>query len=146
MNSENKNNTFKIKSALEMKNNLEKINNSFNNYIKSLIKDFDEEPETLKNSVKYSSELIDEFKKFYEDFNILNDEILSFKPNQNQQKNNSSSKEREKIVIDYLTVKELENSITEKNNKLKNANDDNEKKIKKYNEDLNNLPIFIKKQ
>lgn len=146
MNSENKNNTFKIKSALEMKNNLEKINNSFNNYIKSLIKDFDEEPETLKNSVKYSSELIDEFKKFYEDFNILNDEILSFKPNQNQQKNNSSTKEREKIVIDYLTVKELENSITEKNNKLKNANDDNEKKIKKYNEDLNNLPIFIKKQ
>ena len=146
MNSENKNNTFKIKSALEMKSNLEKINNSFNNNIKSLIKDFDEEPETLKNSVKYSSELIDEFKKFYEDFNILNDEILSFKPNQNQQKNNSSTKEREKIVIDYLTVKELENSITEKNNKLKNANDDNEKKIKKYNEDLNNLPIFIKKQ
>ena len=110
-----RNNYIQSNSALltpeEMKQNLEKINKSFSNSMNSLIKDFDENPDTFKNSVKYSTELIDEFKSFHDKFNLLNEEILSNKTYQNQQNNNIQSNERKKIIIENMAVKELEQLI-----------------------------------
>ena len=124
----------------EMKQNLEKINKSFSNYMNSLIKDFDQNPENLKDSVKYSTELIDEFKSFYDKFNILSDEVLSNKiyPNQ-QQNNNINSNERKKIVIDNMAVKELDQIIRNDIDKLEEKTKENNDKIKKFNEEIYNL-------
>ena len=128
----------------EMKKNLEEINNSFNNYMKSLIKDFDESPETLQESVKYSTELIDKFKEFNDKFNLLSDEALSIKTNQNQQTNSTKSNERNKVIVDNITVKELDELINGENIKLTKTIKENDEKIKKFNEELKNLPVFKK--
>ena len=128
----------------EMKKNLEEINNSFNNYMKSLIKDFDESPETLQESVKYSTELIDKFKEFNDKFNLLSDEALSNKTNQNQQNNSTKSNERNKVIVDNITVKELDELINGENIKLTKTIKENDEKIKKFNEELKNLPVFKK--
>ena len=128
----------------EMKKNLEEINNSFNNYMKSLIKDFDESPETLQESVKYSTELIDKFKEFNDKFNLLSDEALSNKTNQNQQTNSTKSNERNKVIVDNITVKELDELINGENIKLTKTIKENDEKIKKFNEELKNLPVFKK--
>ena len=58
--------------------------------IKSLNKDFDESPEHLNNSMKYSKELINEFTNFHKQFNLLSEEVL--KDNTNQKQKNSSPK------------------------------------------------------
>ena len=128
----------------EMKKNLEEINNSFNNYMKSLIKDFDESPETLQESVKYSTELIDKFKEFNDKFNLLSDEALLNKTNQNQQTNSTKSNERNKVIVDNITVKELDELINGENIKLTKTIKENDEKIKKFNEELKNLPVFKK--
>ena len=129
----------RIKTPEEMKANLEKINNSFNQYLKSLIKDFDENPESLKDSVKYSSDLIDDFKQFYNEYNFLSEEVL-IKPNQsNMNQNQQNQSNRNRIYIDYLSVKAMEKNINDYNNKLKKTNDENEIKINKIYEDLRNL-------
>ena len=129
----------RIKTPEEMKANLEKINNSFNQYLKSLIKDFDENPESLKDSVKYSSDLIDDFKQFYNEYNFLSEEVL-IKPNQsNMNQNQQNQSNRNRIYIDYLSVKAMEKNINDYNNKLKKTNDENEIKINKIFEDLRKL-------
>ncbi len=129
----------RIKTPEEMKANLEKINNSFNQYLKSLIKDFDENPESLKDSVKYSSDLIDDFKQFYNEYNFLSEEVL-IKPNQsNMNQNQQNQSNRNRIYIDYLSVKAMEKNINDYNNKLKKTNDENEIKINKIYEDLRKL-------
>ena len=128
----------------DMKKNLEEINNYFNNYMKSLIKDFDESPETLQESVKYSTELIDKFKEFNDKFNLLSDEALSNKTNQNQQTNSTKSNERNKVIVDNITVKELDELINGENIKLTKTIKENDEKIKKFNEELKNLPVFKK--
>lgn len=136
-----RNNNIKEKKELltpeQLKLKLEKINGSFNNYINSLIQDFDEHPESLQKSVQYSTELIDEFKNFYEHFNILSEEILSNKTNQIQKNNNPNG--REKIILDNLCVKELSDLISDRNNKLAKTNEENFGKIKKFNEELEKL-------
>ena len=129
----------RIKTPEEMKANLEKINNSFNQYLKSLIKDFDENPESLKDSVKYSSDLIEDFKQFYNEYNFLSEEVL-IKPNQsNMNQNQQNQSNRNRIYIDYLSVKAMEKNINDYNNKLKKTNDENEIKINKIYEDLRKL-------
>ena len=66
----------KIISPDKLKENLLTINISLCNYMKSLNQNFDESPESLNKTSKYSDQLIDEFTKFYEQFNILTDETL----------------------------------------------------------------------
>ena len=129
----------------EMKKNLEKINTSFTNYLSTLIKDFDESPGNLKDSVQYSTELIDEFKAFYDKFNLLSDEVLINKAYQNQQNNNNRPNERKKIVIDNMAVKELDQIIKNDIDKLERTTKENDEKIKKFNDEIKNLPIFKKK-
>ena len=132
---QNRINNKQILSAEEMKNKIIKINNSFNNYIKSLTKDFDEDPNSYKSSCKYSSELIDEFNQFYENFNLLREEVLS-KNNQYPQNNNMEPKERETVVIDNIIVKDLKESFAKKVINLKNSINDNNNRIDKINDDL----------
>ena len=145
-----RNNNIREKKELlspqQLKSNLEKINGSFNNYINSLIQDFDENHECLQNSVQYSTELIDEFKKFYDHFNLLSEEILSNKANQNQPNNNNSNpSERKTIIMDNLCVKELGELIADRNNKLTKTNNENKEKIKKFNDELRELAGISKK-
>ena len=145
MMNQNRINNKQILSAEEMKNKMIKINNSFNNYIKSLTKDFDEDPNSYKNSCKYSSELIDEFNQFYDNFNLLREELIT-KNNQNPQNINMEPKERETVVIDNIIVKDLKDSFTKKNINLANSINENRNRLSKINDDLNKiLGPFAKK-
>ena len=142
---QNRINNKQILSPEEMKNKIIKINNSFNNYITSLTKDFDKDPNSYKDSCKYSSELIEEFNQFYDNFNILRDEVLT-KNNQNPQNNNMEPKEKETLVIDNIIVKDLKESLTKKNYNLNNSINENNNRIAKINDDLNKiLAPFAKK-
>ena len=145
MMNQNRINNKQILTAEEMKNKIIKINNSFNNYIKSLTKDFDEDPNSYKNSCKFSSDLIDEFNQFYDNFNLLREEVLN-KNNQNPQNNNIEPNERETLVIDNFIVKDLKESFTKKNINLTNSINENRIRIAKINDDLNKiLAPFTKK-
>ena len=135
---QNRINNKQILSAEEMKNKLIKINNSFNNYLISLTKDFDKDPNSYKDSCKYSSELIDEFNQFYDNFNILREEVLT-KNNQNPQNNNMEPKERETLVIDNIIVKDLKESFSKKTNNLNNSINENRNRIAKIYDDLNKI-------
>ncbi len=89
--------------------------------------------------MKYSSDLIDDFKQFYNEYNFLSEEVL-IKPNQsNMNQNQQNQSNRNRIYIDYLSVKAMEKNINDYNNKLKKTNDENEIKINKNNEDLRKL-------
>ena len=142
---QNRINNKQILSAEEMKNKIIRINNSFNNYIKSLTKDFDEDPNSYKNSCKYSSELIDEFNQFYENFNLLRKKILN-KNNQNPQNNNMEPKERKNLIIDNIIVKDLKESFTKKNINLANSINENKNKNDKINEELNKILVPFSKK
>ena len=135
----NANQNEHILSPEEMKQNLEKINMTFNNYLKSLTKDFDNEPNSLKDSVKYSTELIDSFKQFYNQYNLLSEDIL-IKPNQNVENKNISNAKSE-IIIDNMTVKGFEEKLIEDNFKLEKTLKENGEKYNKILEDLNGLTI-----
>ena len=124
----------------QLKSSLEKINLSFSEYIKSLNKDFDERPDSLKNSNEHSAELINAFKTFYNDYNILSNEMLT---NNIQNKNNTSN-EKNEIIIDNITVNEINFLLEDKIHKIKKQNEDTREKIKQYINDLNNLPIYTK--
>ena len=142
---QNRINNKQILSPEEMKNKIININNSFNNYIMSLTKDFDKDPNSYKDSCKYSSELIEEFNQFYDNFNILREEVLT-KNNQNPQNNNMEPKEKETLVIDNIIVKDLKESFTKKNINLNNSINENKNRIAKINDDLNKiLAPFAKK-
>ena len=133
-----------FKTPEQLKASLEKINNSFNNYLISLIQDFDENPKTIQNSVKYSTELIDDFKNFYKEFNILGEDILNNNPNLHQENKNNmqNPNERNKIYIDNTIVKDLDNSIKIRNDKLENLTKENDIKISKYLNELKDLPAL----
>ena len=128
-----------ILSPEEMKQNLEKINNTFNSYLKSLIKDFDNDPKSLKDSVNYSTELIDSFKQFYNQYNLLAEDIL-IKPNQNIENKNIPNAKSE-IIIDNMTVKGFEENLNEYNNKLEKTLKENDEKYKKIQEELRGLSL-----
>ena len=138
MMNQNRINNKQILSPEEMKNKIIKINNSFNNYIKSLTKDFDEDPNSYKNSCKFSSDLIDEFNQFYDNFNLLREEVLN-KNNQNPQNNIIEPKEREILIIDNIIVKDLKESFIKKNINLTNSINENKNRIAKINDDLNKI-------
>ena len=144
MMSERNSNNIKqpILTPAEMKSSLEKINNSFSNYLNSLIKDFDKNPKTLESSVSYSTELIDNFKQFYNNFNIISDEILSNKTIAEKQSNISQQNKRNKIIIDNILVKDINEGIKRNNDKLSKTIEDNNEKITKYKNEMSNLPIF----
>ena len=145
MMNQNRINNKQILSPEEMKNKIIKINNSFNNYITSLTKDFDKDPNSYKDSCKFSSELIEEFNQFYDNFNLLREEVLT-KNNQNPQNNNMEPKEKETLVIDNFIVKDLKESFTKKNINLNNSINENNNRIAKINDDLNKiLAPFAKK-
>ena len=135
---QNRINNKQILTAEEMKNKIIKINNSFNNYIKSLTKDFDEDPNSYKNSCKFSSDLIDEFNQFYDNFNLLREEVLN-ENNQNPQNNIIEPKEREILIIDNIIVKDLKESFIKKNINLTNSINENKNRIAKINDDLNKI-------
>ena len=142
---QNRINNKQILSPEEMKNKIIKINNTFNNYITSLTKDFDKDPNSYKDSCKFSSELIEEFNQFYDNFNLLREEVLT-KNNQNPQNNNMEPKEKETLVIDNIIVKDLKESFTKKNINLNNSINENNNRIAKINDDLNKiLAPFAKK-
>ena len=143
MNERNSNNIkSQILSPEEMKTNLENINNSFSKYLDSIIKDFDENPKSLEKSVGYSTELINSFKQFYNNFNLISDELLSNKQNIEQQTNSSQQNRRNKIIIDNIIVKDINENVLKANDKLQKTIKDTDDKIKKYSEEMKNLPIF----
>ena len=128
------NSNLKLISHEELRKNLLNINNSFCNYIKSLNKDFDESPEHLNNSMKYSKELINEFTDFYKQFNLLSEEVL--KDDTNQKQKISSPKE---IIIDNAVVKYYTESLKSSIDKLKRKNEETANTIKGYENDVRKL-------
>ena len=124
----------------ELKHHLEKINLSFSEYIKALSNDLDEQPDSLKNSVEYSTQIIEEFKNFYTNFNLLSDEMLT----SNVQNDNNTSNERNKIIIDNSIVKDINLILEEKINKIKKQNTENKDKIDQIKKDFKNVPILQK--
>ena len=130
----NSDSNLKLISPEELRQNLLNINNSFCNYIKSLNKDFDESPEHLNNSMKYSKELINEFTDFYKQFNLLSEEVL--KDDANQKQKNSSPKE---IIIDNAVVKYYTESLKSSIDKLKRKNEETTNTIKGYENDVRKL-------
>ena len=125
---------LKLISPDELRKNLLNINNSFCNYIKSLNKDFDESPEHLNNSMKYSKELINEFTNFHKQFNLLSEEVL--KDNTNQKQKNSSPKE---IIIENTVIKSFIETLKNNNDKLKKKNEETTNTIKGYENDIRKL-------
>ncbi len=125
---------LKLISPEELRQNLLNINNSFCNYIKSLNKDFDESPEHLNNSMKYSKELINEFTDFYKQFNLLSGEAL--KENTNHKQKNSSPKE---IIVDNIVIKYFSDSLKANIDKLKKKNEETTNTIKGYENDIRKL-------
>ena len=134
------NQKIKLFTPEELKSHLEKINLSFSEYIKALSKDFDNEPGSLKDSIEYSTQLIDEFKYFYKNFKILSDEMLT----NNKPNNQNNPNERNTIIIDNSIVKEFNSLIEDKINKIGKQNGETDQKIEQIKRDLRNLTILQK--
>ena len=136
MNSKKSNNidpNTKLITTQELKEKLEKINNSFCDYIKSLNQNFDETPEHLNLSMKNSNILLDEFKNFYDQFNLLTEKVLNTN-NSNKEKNTTGQKKT--IIVENVIVKQLKRSIKTSIDNLKIKNDENNNAIKKYDNEL----------
>ena len=139
MNSKTSNNidpNTKLMTTQELKEKLEKINNSFCDYIKSLNQNFDETPEHLNISMKNSNILLDEFKNFYDQFNLLTEKVLNTN-NSNKEKNTTGQKKT--IIVENVIVKQLKRSIKTSIDNLKIKNDENNNAIKKYDNELKSL-------
>jgi hypothetical protein len=139
MNSKKSNNidpNTKLMTTQELKEKLEKINNSFCDYIKSLNQNFDETPEHLNISMKNSNILLDEFKNFYDQFNLLTEKVLNTN-NSNKEKNTTGQKKT--IIVENVIVKQLKRSIKASIDNLKIKNDENNNAIKKYDNELKSL-------
>ena len=139
MNSKKNNNidpNTKLITTQELKEKLEKINNSFCDYIKSLNQNFDETPEHLNISMKNSNILLDEFKNFYDQFNLLTEKVLNTN-NSNKEKNTTGQKKT--IIVENVIVKQLKRSIKTSIDNLKIKNDENNNAIKKYDNELKSL-------
>ena len=139
MNSKKSNNidpNTKLITTQELKEKLEKINNSFCDYIKSLNQNFDETPEHLNISMKNSNILLDEFKNFYDQFNLLTEKVLNTN-NSNKEKNTTGQKKT--IIVENVIVKQLKRSIKASIDNLKIKNDENDNAIKKYDNELKSL-------
>ena len=158
MNSKKSNNidpNTKLITTQELKEKLEKINNSFCDYIKSLNQNFDETPEHLNISMKNSNILcynfmkiihvsiyfvykilLDEFKNFYDQFNLLTEKVLNTN-NSNKEKNTTGQKKT--IIVENVIVKQLKRSIKTSIDNLKIKNDENNNAIKKYDNELKSL-------
>ena len=126
----------KLMTTQELKEKLEKINNSFCDYIKSLNQNFDETPEHLNISMKNSNILLDEFKNFYDQFNLLTEKVLNTN-NSNKEKNTTGQKKT--IIVENVIVKQLKRSIKTSIDNLKIKNDENNNAIKKYDNELKSL-------
>jgi hypothetical protein len=139
MNSKKSNNidpNTKLMTTQELKEKLEKINNSFCDYIKSLNQNFDETPKHLNLSMKNSNILLDEFKNFYDQFNLLTEKVLNTN-NSNKEKNTTGQKKT--IIVENVIVKQLKRSIKTSIDNLKIKNDENNNAIKKYDNELKSL-------
>ena len=62
----------------------------------------------------------------------------------NIQNKNNTSNEKNEIIIDNITVNEINFLLEDKIHKIKKQNEDTREKIKQYINDLNNLPIYPK--
>ena len=139
MNSKKSNNidpNTKLMTTQELKEKLEKINNSFCDYIKSLNQNFDETPEHLNISMKNSNILLDEFKNFYDQFNLLTEKVLN---NNNSNKEKNTTGQKKTIIVENVIVKQLKRSIKTSIDNLKIKNDENNNAIKKYDNELKSL-------
>ena len=144
MNERNNNNIIRQNKELftpeELKYHLEKINSSFSEYIKALNKDLDEQPDSLKNSTEYSTQIIEEFKNFYTNFNLLSDEMLT----NNVQNNINTSNQRNEVIIDNSIVKDINVILEEKINKIKKQNTENKDKIDQIKKEFKSVSILQK--
>ena len=130
-----------IISPEQLKKNLLNINNSLCNYIKSLNQNFEESPELLNETSKYSDQLIDEFTNFYNQFNLLTETALKDNNNQKQTNPNLNPKS---IVIDNKMVKSFSESIEKNLFILDKKNKETDNAIKNYEKELNELKKYIK--
>ena len=144
MNERNNNNIIRQNKELftpeELKYHLEKINSSFSEYIKALNKDLDEQPDSLKNSTEYSTQIIEEFKNFYTNFNLLSDEMLT----NNVQNNINISNQRNEVIIDNSIVKDINVILEDKINKIKKQNTENKDKIDQIKKEFKSVSILQK--
>ena len=130
----------KLMSPEQLKTNLLNINNYLCCYINSLNQNYDESPEHLNNTIKYSEKLMNEFTNFYEQFNKLTEEALIDNTNQKQ---NYISSNHKKIVIDNKMIKNLSDLYKNNLNKLESKNNDTKKAIQSFEEELKNLKDFV---
>ena len=126
----------KLLSPEQLRNNLLKINKTFCNYIQSLSNDYDESPENLNKTMANSSELINEFTQFYQNFNMLFDKCLKESNNQNKTEKNLQTKN---ILIDNKSIKFLSDILSSNNNKLKKINEETKLVTSGYEEEFNNI-------
>ena len=124
----------KLLTPEQLRDHFLNINKTFCNYIQSLNKDYEENPEYLNGTMKYSTELINEFSGFYQNFNNLFDKSLKESKNQNER-----NLQTKNILIDNKTTKCLSDILILNNNKLKKLNNETKEAISRYNEELNNI-------
>ena len=86
--------------------------------------------------MKNSNILLDEFKNFYDQFNLLTEKVLNTN-NSNKEKNTSGQKKT--IIVENVIVKQLKRSIKTSIDNLKIKNDENNNAIKKYDNELKSL-------
>ena len=83
-----------------------------------------------------SSELINEFNQFYQNFNMLFDKCLKESNNQNKTEKNLQTKN---ILIDNKSIKFLSDILSSNNNKLKKINEETKLVTSGYEEEFNNI-------
>ena len=86
--------------------------------------------------MKNSNILLDEFKNFYDQFNLLTEKVLNTN-NSNKEKNTTGQKKT--IIVENVIVKQLKRSIKTSIDNLKIKNDENNNAIKKYDNELKSL-------
>ena len=154
INNVNQNTNFMT--PLQMKENLEKVNSVFADYLQSLTENIDENPDNIKSSLNYSSELIQLFNGFCDQFNKINNEIEKnikneavFNSGNNKNNNNitiNNTKRGKNIIIDNSVVKDISKGIENTNLKIEEENLLYKKKNEKYQEQINNIVTVFHKE
>ena len=153
INNVNQNTNFMT--PLQMKEKLEKVNSVFADYLQSLTENIDENPDNIKSSLDHSSELIQLFNEFCDQFNKINNEIEKniknetvFNNGNNNNKNitiNNTNRGKN-IILDSSVVKDISKGIENTNLKIEDENSLCKKKCEKYQEQINNTIAIFRKE
>lgn len=133
----------------KLKDTFVDINTTFGQYIESLFKDVDKNPDIMEETYKHSEKLISYYKHFIDHINSITEEVAENKNFNNNNKDLNQDEELlnrpETIVIDHCVIEQIKNSIIEQNNKLKKINRENTQYIQKHQRNFINFALEFKK-